>query len=133
MLEKFEVRTTTRNQYCDITARVRGIVAESGIQEGICLIFTPHTTAALTINENADPDVTHDMREFLGKLVPRDAMGFRHYEGNSDSHIKSSLTGASLPVIIAGGQPLLGRWQNIYLCEFDGPRPRSVFVKVMAG
>jgi secondary thiamine-phosphate synthase enzyme len=133
MLEKFEVRTTSRNQYCDITARVRSIVAASKIKEGICLVFTPHTTAGITINENADPDVTHDMRGFLERMIPKEGQKFRHFEGNSDSHIKSTLTGPDLSVIVTNGNILLGRWQSIYFSEFDGPRTRSVYVKIVEG
>jgi secondary thiamine-phosphate synthase enzyme len=133
MLERFEIRTSSRNEFIDITSKVRGIVANSEIIDGIAIIFTPHTTAGITINENADPDVQTDMIKFMEKLVPKSGQGFRHYEGNSDSHIKSSLFSPSLTVIVANGEIILGRWQGIYFCEFDGARSRTCYVKVIKG
>ena len=115
----------------DITVAVARLVRESGVAEGICQVYSPHTTAGITINENADPDVAHDMERALDRLVPQDT-AYRHAEGNSDSHIKSTLVGVSQSVIVENGELLLGRWQGIYFCEFDGPRQREVHVKVIA-
>ncbi|WP_173386699.1 secondary thiamine-phosphate synthase enzyme YjbQ [Ruminococcus flavefaciens] len=114
----------------DITREVSEAVKESGVLEGICIIFCPHTTAAITINENADPDVRTDFIKGMDKFFP-DLQSFRHAEGNSHAHIKSSAVGASETVIITGGKLLLGTWQDIYFCEFDGPRTRKFYVKVM--
>ncbi len=113
----------------NITDEVRRAAAESGVTDGILHVFVPHTTAAVTINENADPDVVRDIEAHMSALVPRDG-GFRHSEGNSDGHIKSSLFGCSETVFVEGGKLVLGTWQGIYFCEFDGPRSRKVFVKV---
>jgi secondary thiamine-phosphate synthase enzyme len=126
------IRTSQRNEFADITSTVRKAVADSGVREGICVIFVPHTTAAVTINENADPDVTRDIKKHMGRMVPNDP-GFAHSEGNSDSHIQSSLFGPSLTVIIREGQLLLGTWQGIYFAEFDGPRSRHFYVKCLEG
>ena len=114
----------------DISEEVNNIVSKSKIKDGICFLFCPHTTAGLTINENADPSVKSDMLNTLNKLVPENA-GYAHSEGNSDSHIKSSLLGASLTIFIEGGQLALGTWQGIFFCESDGPRTREIWVKVM--
>ena len=133
MIERFELRTLSRNEFIDITSKIKTIVSKSGVVEGICVIYTPHTTAAITINENSDPDVTNDMTKFMEKLVPKSESFFRHFEGNSDSHIKSSLFSPSLTVIIANGQIILGRWQAIYFCEFDGARSRTCYVKILKG
>ena len=116
----------------DITNEVRASVRESGINEGICVVFCPHTTAAITINENADPDVKTDFVNGMKNSFP-DLNVFRHSEGNSDAHLKSSSVGASETIIIKGGKLLLGTWQGIYFCEFDGPRERKFFVKVIRG
>jgi secondary thiamine-phosphate synthase enzyme len=116
----------------DITQAVARAIADSGMREGVCVVQSLHTTAALTINESADPDVRRDMEKQLALIAPRDP-SFRHAEGNSDAHIKTSLFGPSLTVIVSGGRPLLGTWQAIYFCEFDGPRERSVAVKCMEG
>ncbi|NLI13454.1 secondary thiamine-phosphate synthase enzyme YjbQ [Pelotomaculum propionicicum] len=124
-----DLRTKQRTQLVDITAEIERIVSQSGVKEGTVRIFTPHTTAGLTINENADPTVVEDMLMELNKIVPLND-GYRHLEGNSAAHIKSSLTGASLSVFITGGRLLLGTWQGLYFCEFDGPRQRQVLVKV---
>lgn len=132
MLERIEVKSRNRTEFLDVTSRVRTCIARSGIDAGICVVFCPHTTAAVTINENADPDVTADLTRFMGKLVPRDPE-FRHREGNSDSHVKSSLFGPSLTLVVQDGKPLLGTWQSVYFCEFDGPRARDLFVKVLKG
>jgi secondary thiamine-phosphate synthase enzyme len=122
-----ELRTNARTQMLDITAEVRRIVAESGLEDALCVVYVPHTTAAVTINENADPDVARDMLMELNKLVPFED-GYRHGEGNSAAHIKSSMFNASCTVPIVGGRLLLGTWQGIYFCEFDGPRSRRVHV-----
>jgi secondary thiamine-phosphate synthase enzyme len=126
------VQTDRRNQLLDITHQIKKAVDDSGIDDGIALIFVPHTTAAVTINENADPSVKADILSYLEKLIPQDA-GFAHSEGNSDAHIKSSLVGASISVCISGGRVVLGTWQGICFCEFDGPRSRRVIVKIMPG
>ena len=114
----------------DITSQVRAVLAESKITNGELTVFTSHTTAAITINENADPDVTHDILLTLEELLPKNRKGYRHCEGNSDSHVKSSLVGCSEHVLFSGGSLSLGTWQGIYFCEFDGPRSRRVTVQV---
>lgn len=129
MIQRLPVRTSARVQFVDITSEVQRVVRESGITEGICTVFVPHTTAGITINENADPDVTRDLTDTLERLVPRDAH-YRHVEGNADSHVKASLMGFSASVIVQGGRLLLGTWQAIYFCEFDGPRNRQVYVRI---
>jgi len=123
------VRTLQREQMVDITQAVADAIAQSGATDGVATVFCPHTTAAVTINENADPDVQRDILTFLARMIPREA-GFRHVEGNSDSHIKSVLTGPSTQVIVENGRLRLGTWQGIYLCEFDGPRTREVWIYV---
>ena len=116
----------------NVDHEVTSVVKESGVQEGVCLLWVPHTTAAVTINENADPDVVRDILYETEKFIPlRD--GYHHTEGNSAAHIKSSLFGPSLSLIITGGRLLLGTWQSIFFCEFDGPRKRRLFVKVTEG
>jgi secondary thiamine-phosphate synthase enzyme len=130
MTTQLDIRTKKRVEMVDITALVENTVRESGVKDGICLVFVPHTTAAVTINENADPDVTRDIEAHVSKLVPRDG-GFAHSEGNSDGHIKSSIFGASETLIVDGGRLVLGTWQGIYFCEFDGPRSRKVLIKVI--
>lgn len=129
----FEVVTRDRSQLIDISDQVQGFVNDSGITSGSVLVYVPHTTAGVTINENADPDVVHDLLLTLHRLVPRDAPGYRHGEGNSDSHVKASLMGSSCQVIIDQSQLVLGTWQGIYLCEFDGPRRRQIHVQVQRG
>jgi secondary thiamine-phosphate synthase enzyme len=129
-MEKVEVRTNKRVELIDITVRVQTVVSKNKINEGICYVFCPHTTAGLTINENADPSVKSDIISALGKLVPANA-GYAHSEGNADSHVKSSLFGSSLIVFVEDGQLAFGAWQGIYLCESDGPRSREVWVKII--
>jgi secondary thiamine-phosphate synthase enzyme len=124
------VKTDRREQMIDVTSEVQKEVADSGIKSGMVVCFAAHTTAAVTINENADPDVTRDILYKLNKEIPKDE-GYHHGEGNSDSHIKSSLVGASEMVLIEDGRLVLGRWQGIYFCEFDGPRQRKMLVKVI--
>jgi secondary thiamine-phosphate synthase enzyme len=132
VLKKFELKTNRENELVNITRIVQDTVAESGAQSGLCFVYSPHTTAGINVNEGADPDVVLDILMELDKIVPlRD--GYRHFEGNSAAHIKSSLFNAGAEFIIDGGKLLLGQWQAIYFCEFDGPRKRSVYIKVLGG
>ncbi len=126
----FGVSSKQRNQAIDITSKVEGIVSQAGITEGDAIIYCPHTTAAITINENADPSVMHDILLTLSELIPQHRPGYRHSEGNSDAHCKSSILGCSKQVLIKDGRLALGTWQGIFFCEFDGPRSRKVFVQV---
>lgn len=128
-MEKIKIRTNNRAELTDITDKVQAVVGKSGIRDGICYIFCPHTTAGLTINENADPSVQSDIIKALNKLIPESA-GYNHTEGNSDAHIKSSLFGQSLTVFIEDGRLALGAWQGIYFAEGDGPRSREAWVKI---
>jgi len=130
-MQILNIQTNEREEMIEITAEVEKILRESPIKEGVCILFTQHTTCGLTINENADPDVKHDMLMFLKNLIPQYYEGFRHAEENSDAHIKSTLTGVSVTVPFESGKLLLGRWQGIYLCEFDGARERKVLLKVI--
>ena len=125
--ETFKVSTSRKNQFIDITGEVSAIVRESGITEGVCHVFVPHTTAAVTINENADPDVMEDVEKALERMVPWQA-GYRHAEGNAAAHVKASLMGSSVQVAVENGRLCLGTWQGIYFCEFDGPRTRQVLI-----
>jgi secondary thiamine-phosphate synthase enzyme len=125
------VSTSCRNQMLNITHQVEQIVSQSGIQNGIVTVFCPHTTAGITINENADPDVCHDILLTLNKLLPQNLPGYRHCEGNSDAHVKSSLIGCSRQVMLNKGSLVLGTWQGLFFCEFDGPRTRSIHVQIM--
>lgn len=129
-MEKINLKTGNRAELIDITDKIQAIVAKSKVKSGMCFIFCPHTTAGLTINENADPSVRRDITNALNKVVPEN-MEYSHSEGNSDSHIKSSLFGSSLSVIIEGGRLALGTWQGIYFCESDGPRTREIWVKIL--
>ncbi len=129
----FDFQLSTPNEgLVDITNEVTEAISESGVLEGLCVVYCPHTTAAITINENADPDVQADFMLGLANTFP-ELNAFRHAEGNSDAHLKSSAVGASETVIVSGGKPVLGTWQNIYFCEFDGPRTRRFYVKVIGG
>jgi secondary thiamine-phosphate synthase enzyme len=130
-MDTFEVRTRTRNEFVEITGPVRQALQRSGVRQGICVVYCPHTTAAVTINENADPDVVHDMLLWLNRSIPQQQPGFRHGEGNSDSHLKASLVGPSVTLLVEGGDLVLGRWQGVYFCEFDGPRTRTVHVQLV--
>jgi len=121
---------TQREGFTDITNEVGNAMRKSGVQNGICVVFCPHTTAGITINENADPDVVRDMLMGLDKAFP-DRPEFRHMEGNSSAHLKASCVGSSVTVMIENGIHVLGRWQGIYFCEFDGPRRRKYYVKIM--
>ena len=126
------VKTDRRTQLLDVTAQVQKAVAASGVASGVCYLYVPHTTAAITINECADPDVARDVEGALDRLVPKTGP-YRHSEGNSDSHVKAVLVGSSQIVPVEGGKLVLGRWQGIFFCEFDGPRERKLQVKVVAG
>jgi secondary thiamine-phosphate synthase enzyme len=132
-MKTLEIRTRTRSEMVEITSRVQEVVDASGTTEGIAVIQTLHTTAGLTINENADPDVQRDLIAKLDRLVPREEAYYRHGEGNSDSHLKTSVFGPSLTVIVSAGELVLGRWQGIYFCEWDGPRERRVAIQVIGG
>ena len=127
---EFGVSTRSQSQMVDITDRVAAAVRDSGVRNGQVTVFCPPTTGAITINENADPSVTHDVLLTLDELMPRSNPGYRHSEGNSDAHCKSSLVGCSEQILIKDGSLVLGTWQGIYFCEFDGPRSRSVIVQV---
>ena len=123
--EALSISTVRRTQFVSITSKITEVIASKGFQDGVLTIFVPHTTAGVTINENADPDVARDMESFSDQLVPQSNQ-FRHSEGNSDAHIKSSFYGSSVQVIIRNGKMWLGTWQGIYFCEFDGPRQREI-------
>jgi secondary thiamine-phosphate synthase enzyme len=133
MLKKFTIRTSKRDEMIDITNYVQETVNESGIQEGIVVVYCPHTTAGITINENADPDVKRDMIRRFDEVYPWEHQLDRHMEGNTAAHMKASTVGASQHVIVAEGKLLLGTWQGVYFCEYDGPRHRTFFVKVLKG
>jgi secondary thiamine-phosphate synthase enzyme len=126
-----DVPTKSRCQFVDVTRDVQKAVAESGVEQGMCICFVPHTTAAVTIQENADPDVTRDLDYKLSALIPQDDRKFRHAEGNSDAHLKSSVLGASQTILVQGGRLMLGTWQAVYFAEFDGPRRRKMHVDVV--
>ncbi len=130
-MDSFEIQTRQRTQLVDITDRVRQALHRKGVRQGICVVYCPHTTAAVTINENADPDVVHDVLAWLNRAVPQRQPDFRHGEGNSDAHIKSSLVGSSVTLLVEGSDFVLGTWQGIYFCEFDGPRTRQVNVQCL--
>jgi len=129
-MEKFSLKTTAREVLVDITPQVRSIVDKQAFADGLCFVYVPHTTAAVTINENADPSVKVDISDTLEKLIPAGA-GYRHMEGNSDSHIKASLTGSSVLIAVERSTLQLGTWQGIQFCEFDGPRTRQIWVKLI--
>ncbi|WP_212692154.1 secondary thiamine-phosphate synthase enzyme YjbQ [Vallitalea guaymasensis] len=125
-----QVKTNKHTEMIDITSKVQNIIESEGVEDGICTVFIPHTTAGVTINENADPDVTRDMLMEMNKIVPLED-GYRHMEGNSAAHIKSSMMGFSETIIIKEGRLLLGTWQGIYFCEFDGPRNRKTMINII--
>jgi secondary thiamine-phosphate synthase enzyme len=116
----------------EVTDEVQNAIRRERISDGYVIVYVPHTTAAVTINENADPDVRHDMLAKLEAMIPKDESYYRHGEGNSDSHVKASLVGSSVTVLIDGGKLVLGRWQGIYFCEFDGPREREMMIKIVS-
>ncbi len=130
-MERISLKTNRRIDLIDITDKVQAVVSKAGAKNGICFLFCPHTTAGLTINENADPSVKSDITAALNKLIPENA-GYSHSEGNADSHIKSSLFGSSLTIFVEAGQLAFGTWQGIFFCESDGPRSREVWVKVIS-
>jgi len=129
-MKTISLQTPRREAWIDVTGEIERVVGESGVREGMCLVFCPHTTAAVTVNENADPDVPADVRDALARLIPAGAK-FRHAEGNSDAHAKSSLVGCSCLLPVSAGRLVLGRWQAVFFCEFDGPRTRQVWVQVL--
>ncbi len=129
-METLRVKTGRRTQLVDVTAAVERVVKGAGVASGVCYVYVPHTTAGVTINEHADPDVASDLEGVFDRLVPH-AGPYRHSEGNTDSHAKAVMVGASQAILVQDGKLLLGRWQGIFLCEFDGPRERKIFVKVV--
>ena len=131
-METIEVRTGSREELVDIGPRVREVVREAGIREGVVCLWSLHTTCGLTVNENADPDVAGDMVRKMQALVPRDEGYYRHAEGNSDSHVKTSLFGPGLTLLVHEGDVVLGRWQGIFLAEWDGPRTRRVALQILS-
>jgi len=130
MVKQIDIATRKQTEFTNVTSQIQNIVSQSGIKEGICYIYMPHTTAAVTINEDADPNVVKDITNELDKIVPYQD-GYLHSEGNSAAHIKASIIGPSETVLIENGQLMLGTWQGIFFCEFDGPRQRRMFVKVV--
>ena len=130
-LEKFTVQTSARNEMVEVTDRLRRIVTSRNITEGMLVAYVPHATAAVTINENADPDVKSDLLAKLSALVPKEERYYRHAEGNSDSHLKAAMVGHSVTVLVEAGRLVLGRWQGVYFCEFDGPRERELIIKAV--
>jgi secondary thiamine-phosphate synthase enzyme len=130
-MKAFEVQTRRRTEFVEITAKVRKAVQDAGLKSGACVVYCPHTTAAITVQENADPDVVHDLLLWLNEHIPKEVPGFRHAEGNSDSHLKGTFVGSSATVIVENGDLILGTWQGIYFCEFDGPRTRTVMVQTI--
>ena len=132
MLKRLEVQTTSRVQLVDITSHVKSFLRSEDVSSGIITIYVPHTTCGITINENVDPSVREDIIAVLGRLVPHGA-DYRHAEGNADAHIKASIIGSSVTVIAESGTLILGTWQGIFLAEFDGPRKRSILIKVISG
>ncbi len=131
MTKNINIKTKTRTEFVDITSEIQQVIDEAGIKDGICCMYVPHTTAGITINEGADPSVVSDIQRTLSKLIPNN-LNYSHMEGNSDAHIKSTVVGASKTVIIDDGKLLLGTWQSIFFCEFDGPRHRRVLVKLIS-
>ena len=129
MTKTIPISTGSRTEFVDVTGKVRQVVKESGVKDGTCTVYVPHTTAAVTINENADPSVRRDVLARLNKLIPFDA-DYSHSEGNSAAHIKASIIGSSETIIVVDGRLALGTWQGIYYCEFDGPRRRTLLVQV---
>jgi secondary thiamine-phosphate synthase enzyme len=129
-MEILRVKTGRRTQLVDVTPQVERVVAESGVATGVCCVFVPHTTAAVTINEHADPDVASDLEAVFDRLVPH-AGPYRHSEGNTDSHAKAVMVGASQVIFVERGKLVLGTWQGVFFCEFDGPRDRKMWVKVV--
>lgn len=134
MIKSFDVQTKEKAQLIDVTAKVEAMVRHSGVENGVAVVFVPHTTAGVTIQENADPDVQRDLLAALAHAAPEELPGgYRHSEGNSPAHVKTTLVGSSASVLVEGGELVLGTWQGVYLCEFDGPRTRRVLVRVLRG
>lgn len=131
MTENINIKTESRNEFVDITPDVQKVVDDSGVKSGICYVYVPHTTAGVTVNEGADPAVARDIQVMLSKLIPHSA-DYKHMEGNSDAHIKASLVGSSQAIFIESGKLLLGTWQSVFFCEFDGARHRRVTVKIIS-
>lgn len=131
-MKTIKVSTSSRVDLVDITNQAQQVLADSGTASGLMIVYVPHTTCGVTINEHADPDVVRDIKVHLEKLVPASG-DYRHYEGNSDSHIKTSMIGSSETIIIESGRLVLGTWQGVFLCDFDGPRTRKVHFKIIAG
>jgi secondary thiamine-phosphate synthase enzyme len=129
-MNTIEIRTRAREEFVDLTAEVGRIVAASGLTSGVCVVTVPHTTAGVTVNENADPDVRADLAMVLRKIVP-DTFPYTHGEGNSPAHVKAALVGSSVTLIVEGGRLKLGTWQGVFFCEFDGPRTRQAWVQVV--
>jgi secondary thiamine-phosphate synthase enzyme len=130
-METIEVKTGSRIEFVDITAKVRDVLSKSGTEEGAVIVYVPHTTAGVTINEAADPSVVRDISAKLTELIPHHGP-YKHIEGNSDAHIKATIVGSSVNVIVSRGAPVLGTWQGIFFCEFDGPRRRKVHIRVLS-
>jgi len=130
-MHRVTVKSEHKQEFIEITSRINSLIEESGVREGVCVLYTPHTTAGLTINENADPDVVHDMLLGLGKIAPQEK-AYKHWELNSPAHIKSSIMGCDQNILLHKGQAALGQWQGIYFCEFDGPREREIWVQIIA-
>lgn len=133
MLFKETLRTTRRDEMIDITRQITACLARQGTEEGVVVVYCPHTTAGIAINENADPDVKHDVLMRLDEVYPWNHPKYRHAEGNTASHLKAITTGTSQTIIVSEGRMLLGRWQGVYFCEFDGPRQREYYVKLVEG
>jgi secondary thiamine-phosphate synthase enzyme len=131
MHKNLSIRSTTRCQFIEITGVIRQAVQEARLTSGLCVVYCPHTTAGITVQENADPDVVHDLLLWFNRYIPQDLPGFRHAEGNSDSHIKSALVGNSATLLVTKGELVLGTWQGVYFCEFDGPRQRTILVQTI--
>lgn len=127
-MKELTIRTNEQSQFINITREVQQVILQSGIKDGVCTVFVPHTTAGITINENADPDVVSDILYALDRTVPWTSPHYRHSEGNSAAHVKASMVGASVQIPVLNGRLQLGTWQAVYLCEFDGPRSRKVWV-----
>ena len=131
MFKELKIDSTKRNELIDITVKVEDVVNKSGINTGICLVYVPHTTAGIIINENADPDVKTDLLDALEKMVPK--INFKHNEGNSDSHLKSLICGKEKSMVVEKGSLKLGQWDGLFLAEFDGPRNRKIYIKIVEG
>ena len=129
MMQEISIRSRNREEFINIDSQIRDVISRSGKEEGVLTVFVPHTTAAVTINENADPMVVRDILYKLGDLIPKRDK-YRHMEGNSDAHLKASLCGNSERILASGGRPVLGTWQSVYFCEFDGPRTRRVIMRM---